>query len=223
MPEPSRSLAALAVEIPGATAVFRKHKLDFCCHGATTLFDAATAKGIDPDLIAAELSALAPNDLDVPREPAALIEYVISRFHETHRRELPELIRLAKRVEAVHGERPDAPKGLAQMLAGFAAELDQHMQKEETVLFPLMQQGGHPMIVHPIARMREEHLEAGEQLRLLEPYYGPAPADACPTWRALHAGIAKFADDLMTHIHLENNVLFPAFENGESETGCGCH
>lgn len=215
----ARSLAILATEIPGATALFRKHKLDFCCNGAVTLSDAANAKGLDAGMLAAELAALSPQEMEAPREPAALIQHILTRYHEVHRRELPELIRLAKRVEAVHGERPDAPKGLANMLQHIAMDLGHHMQKEETVLFPLMEEGGHPMIGHPIAQMRAEHQDAGEQLHALEPYAGPPPADACPTWRALNAGIAKFADDLMNHIHLENNVLFPAFETG----ACGCH
>lgn len=34
------------------------------------------------------------------------------------------------------------------------------------------------------------------------------PADACNTWRALYRGLLEFRDDLMQHIHLENNVLF---------------
>ncbi|MNG08567.1 Iron-sulfur cluster repair protein YtfE [compost metagenome] len=34
------------------------------------------------------------------------------------------------------------------------------------------------------------------------------PADACNTWRALYRGLLEFKDDLMQHIHLENNVLF---------------
>jgi regulator of cell morphogenesis and NO signaling len=38
------------------------------------------------------------------------------------------------------------------------------------------------------------------------------PAEACNTWRALYAGLAKFAEDLTEHIHLENNILFPKFE-----------
>jgi len=216
----ARRLGVLATEIPGATALFRKHKLDFCCNGAVTLFDAATAKGLDPEQIAFELAALSPADSAVPREPNALIVHIIKRYHEVHRRELPELIRLAKRVEAVHGSRDDAPKGLADLLGRFAAELDSHMQKEEFVLFPLMEQGGHPMIGHPIAQMRAEHLAAGEELRSLEPFGRPAPRDACPTWRALNAGIAKFADDLMNHIHLENNLLFPMFECCANECGC---
>lgn len=216
----TRQLSALATEIPGATAVFRKYKLDFCCGGAVSLADAAAAKGLDAETIAAELAALAPGESEAPHEPTALIAYLVTRFHDVHRRELPELIRLAKRVEAVHGERPDAPKGLAHLIEQMSAELLPHMQKEETVLFPLMEQGGHPMIVHPIGAMRAEHEDAGVLLKKIEAL-GAAPADACATWRALSAGVAKFCDDLMTHIHLENNVLFPAFE--QDEHSCGCH
>ena len=38
----------------------------------------------------------------------------------------------------------------------------------------------------------------------------PRPQGACNTWRALYAGIAQLNDDLINHIHLENNVLFPS-------------
>ena len=87
------------------------------------------------------------------------------------------------------------------------------MQKEEQILFPLMRRGGHPMIAQPIAVMLSEHDSHGEQLRRLEALttdFTP-PAGACTTWRALYLGAGKLADDLMEHIHLENNVLFPRF------------
>jgi regulator of cell morphogenesis and NO signaling len=38
------------------------------------------------------------------------------------------------------------------------------------------------------------------------------PVGACNTWRALYAGIAQLHDDLINHIHLENNILFRQFE-----------
>ena len=47
------------------------------------------------------------------------------------------------------------------------------------------------------------------------------PAGACNTWRALYAGIAQLHDDLINHIHLENNVLFPQFEAQPAGGGCG--
>ena len=34
------------------------------------------------------------------------------------------------------------------------------------------------------------------------------PRGACNTWRALYLGLQTLREDLMAHIHLENNVLF---------------
>ena len=120
---------------------------------------------------------------------------------------------MARRAEAVHKDNPAVPRGLASLLERIAGELEDHMWKEEEVLFPLMRRGGHPMIAQPIAVMLAEHDGHGAHLRMLERLTGDftAPDDACPTWRALYIGAKKLADDLIEHIHTENNVLFPRF------------
>jgi regulator of cell morphogenesis and NO signaling len=99
------------------------------------------------------------------------------------------------------------------MLRDIGAELESHMRKEEQILFPMMRAGGAPMIVHPIGVMRHEHDEHGARLRRLEAltHDHTPPADACASWLALYAGTRKLVDDVMNHIHLENNVLFPQF------------
>jgi regulator of cell morphogenesis and NO signaling len=35
------------------------------------------------------------------------------------------------------------------------------------------------------------------------------PEGACPTYAALYHGLEEFEHDLHTHVHLENNILFP--------------
>ncbi|MFC7736337.1 iron-sulfur cluster repair protein YtfE [Roseomonas sp. GCM10028921] len=209
----TRRVTEIAAALPGPTAVFRKHKLDFCCGGDVPLAEAAARRGASLPAIKAELATLLPRQATAPEETGALIDLIETRYHATHRRELPELIRLARRVEAVHGDKPEAPRGLADLLEEMGLELESHMQKEEAVLFPMMRDGGHPMIGHPVAMMRHEHDDHGEHLRALEALTnnGEPPAGACNTWRALFAGTRKLADDLMEHIHLENNVLFPRF------------
>ena len=210
----TRAVAEIAAALPGATAVFRKHKLDFCCGGGAPLAEAAAARGVSLTVLEEELAALAPDEaIAPPQETEALIGMIESRFHATHRRELPELIRLARRVEAVHADKPDVPRGLADLLETMAGELEFHMQKEEQILFPVMRRGGHPMIANPIGCMRHEHDHHGDHLRALEKLTnaGTPPEGACNTWRALYAGTRKLTDDLMEHIHLENNVLFPRF------------
>lgn len=210
-----RTLADIAATLPGATSVFRQRKLDFCCGGRVTLAQAATERGLAVDDLAAALDAVAVLGLPAerPEGTVTLIDLIETRYHATHRRELPELVRLARRVEAVHKDHAAAPRGIAALLDRMSNELEVHMKKEELILFPMMRRGGQPMIAQPIAVMLAEHDDHGATLRELEALTNDfaVPDDACPTWRALYVGAKKLADDVMEHIHTENNVLFPRF------------
>ncbi|MCH8180609.1 MAG: iron-sulfur cluster repair protein YtfE [Proteobacteria bacterium] len=209
-----QSLGLLARTIPGATRVFHAHHLDFCCGGKQTLRTAADKAGLDAERIAAELDALqeASDELVDWTEAStpALIDHILVRYHARHREQLPELIRLARRVESVHGDRPECPRGLADHLETMQQELDSHMQKEELVLFPLLRRGPAPGAQAPIQVMRMEHDHHGDELARLEALtHGiTLPRGACNTWRALYLGLQTLREDLMAHIHLENNVLF---------------
>lgn len=210
-----QSLGYLAVQIPGATAVFRQLKLDFCCGGQQSLQQACTDKQLDVNQVLQTLQAL-QQQAPMPAAPSTgeLIDHLLQRYHEVHRQQLPELVRMARRVEAVHRDHPQVPRGLVQHLETMEQELLDHMAKEEQILFPLLRQGGHPMVVHPIGMMRHEHVSHGaqiERLAELTQQHQP-PAGACNTWQALYAGTARLTEDLIQHIHLENNLLFPAFE-----------
>lgn len=141
-----------------------------------------------------------------------MIDTIILRYHDVHRCEFPELIQLARRVERVHADHPQAPKGLADFLARMQADLGAHMEKEELILFPMMR-AGHPMVAGPVAAMRAEHEDHGEALdglATLTHDFQP-PSGSCGSWRALYNGLRKFSDDLIEHINTENNVLFPRF------------
>jgi len=211
-----RSIGSLACDIPGATGVFHAYKLDFCCGGSKSLREAlARRKIMDPQPVLnalSDLNALAQGtDIDMPSmSPDALIDHILVRYHDRHREQLPELIRLARRVEQVHGDRLDCPKGLADHLVDMQQELESHMMKEEQVLFPILRRASPAKMQAPIAMMRFEHDQHGEALEQLERLTCDitAPQDACNTWRALYAGLTQLREDLMQHIHLENNVLF---------------
>ncbi len=208
-------IGQIAVDLPGATAVFRRLKLDFCCGGQIALQQACDSKGLSVDAVLAELALLErPGNPAVPQAPAEMIDHILTRYHAVHREQLPELIRMARRVEAVHREHPDVPTGLAEHLEAIEAEMLEHMAKEENILFPMLKAGGRGMAVHPIGVMREEHTSHGEQLdRLMAMTHDATPPQgACNTWRALYAGVNQFSDDLIAHIHLENNQLFPQYE-----------
>lgn len=210
-----RQVADIAANLPGATQVFRNHKIDFCCGGQVPLAEAVAARGAALAAVEAELAALETGVADAPQSTEELIEHILDRYHATHRAELPELVRLAARVEDRHAGNPAVPRGIHAALIEASAALEDHMQKEEQILFPLMRAGGHPMITHPISHMRHEHDEHGERLANLEAlaHNFELPEEACPTWRALYTGVRKLIDDVHQHVHLENNVLFVRFES----------
>lgn len=220
-----QAIGQIAVELPGATAVFRRLKLDFCCGGQLSLRQASADKGLDLQAVMDELSTLQrPSQLPDAGTPGELIDHILTRFHDVHRQQLPELIRMAHRVEAVHRGNPDVPAGLGDALEAMQQELLTHMHKEEAILFPMLRQGGNSFVSQPIGVMRHEHNDHGaalEHLASLTHDMTP-PLGACNTWRALYAGIGQLHDDLINHIHLENNVLFPRFEpRPANEAGCG--
>jgi len=160
-------------------------------------------------------AGVSPGTMPIPAHlpTPALIHLIVGRFHDGHRRDLTELLRLSQRVESVHADHPDCPHGLNALLAQIWAELAPHQQKEEQVLFPLMMAGGSPLMAGPITCMVQEHDALAVQLdRLGSLANGFSPPDgACGTWRALYGTLAHFVAEAREHMRLENTVLFPRF------------
>lgn len=213
--DPRRTLADLATRFAGAAPVFQRHGLDFCCHGQVTVAEACAQRGIDPLAVVAELQQavrpVPPPERWDQRPVPELIDHLLHHYHEQHRRDLPHLVAMAAKVERVHAGKPDCPRDLAAHLRWLGGELENHMGKEEAVLFPMLRAGHGAHAAGPIQVMESEHVEHGrnlEELRRLCHDYEP-PAEACATWRALYLGLAAFEQQLMQHIHLENHVLFP--------------
>ena len=209
-----QTVAAFAVALPGAAEVFRRHGISFCCGGHLSLQEAADDVGVPIEALTDELQALTDDaGRDAPDDTSLLISHILGRYHETHRAELEWLIPLAQKVERVHVQHPEAPLGLAAALGRLQQDLEEHMRKEEQVLFPIMQAGAGETLRDSIARMREEHEAERIHIRDIEHItHGLSlPQGACNSWRALYAGVEKFAADVVTHVHIENTKLFPRF------------
>lgn len=209
-----QTLGQLARDIPGATAIFHRYLLDFCCGGERTLSETCRRKQLDAGVIAAELEGLyqqaGKSDHWQEMKNGELVDHILSRYHYVHRQQLPELIRLSGRVELVHGGHPECPLGLTDTLERLQMELIFHMQKEEQILFPMIARGIAAMAVGPVTMMRAEHDDHVEALAELQRITRnlTLPDGACNTWAALYSGLETLVQDLMDHIHLENNILF---------------
>lgn len=211
-----RTIAELVTGAPGAAALLRSYGVDVAASApGETLAAAAAARDLPLEPIVAALDRRAQAVRSaMPEGPGALIDFILERYHGRHRAELPGLIALAAEVEATARGRPDAPEGLAELLDGLRAGLEEHMIKEELRVFPLMRAGRGDLLAGALALMRDEHEDNAPSLLRAAQLTGGfrPPADATPEWRRLCADLARFADDLVAHVYIEESVLFPRFE-----------
>jgi regulator of cell morphogenesis and NO signaling len=215
-------------------AVFKRYGIDFCCSGGRTVQAACDKKGVSyPELEAALLEVSESRDGAGDPDPREwgidfLADHISSVHHAYVRKNLPILQAFARKVARVHGAQQPEVVEIAGLLDELAPELEQHMAKEEEILFPHVRAlaaetqaalpGGKPGTAsepdssgEAMRLMEEEHDHAGDilrRIRALSSDYQP-PEWACNTYRATYVMLEEFEADLHRHVHLENNVLFP--------------
>lgn len=210
-------------------AVFAKAGIDFCCGGRRSLAEACEAAGVPLDEVARSLDALPPLQGSAQGDArqwtaTRIIGRILEHHHAYVREALPLIANYVTRLVAVHGERHPELARVAAEFAQLRLGLQQHMLKEEQVLFPYIREleatesTGRPLppspfgtVENPIRMMERDHQDAGEEMRIIRELTGgyAAPADGCTTYRVALAELERFERDLHEHVHLENNVLFP--------------
>lgn len=146
------------------------------------------------------------------RSSDELIDHIVAHYHEALRREVDSLIEAAREVERTHAGKPGVPIGLADELHEHWVDMQQHMLKEEHVLFPMLSMGARGAQVYmPVRVMEHEHESQLAQLARIRQITGDlrAPRHACATWAELYRRLRAMESDLVEHIRLENDVLFP--------------
>ena len=189
----NQPLGTLARQLPGATAIFNRLQLGFCCQGKQTVQQVMDEKNLSAADLLHPLQTLIARqqhkDNLQSKSNSELIDYLLARYHQVHKEQLNELIRLADKVERVHHDKADCPKGLTAHLIDMGNELLQHMHKEEMVLFPMLKQGLKPLApVEVMMAEHQTHQQAIDKLNALSQHQ-QAPKGACTTWRALYNGI----------------------------------
>jgi regulator of cell morphogenesis and NO signaling len=151
--------------------------------------------------------------------PGAIIAFILRRFHEPLRRDLPVLVSRARLVEAETSPERLRPVGLADHLEQILLVVESHLAKEEKILFPLILAGRGGSAFMPIKVMmaeHEDHVANLEHTRVLTHDFA-LPADASQTWRSLYLDLQRLEVDLNQHIQLENNVLFTRVMSGQGD------
>ena len=222
---PADPIGQIVRHHPSTSRVFEAYGIDYCCGGGKKLDEVCYEKKVDLTRISEELAEAmtqtADTDVDVDAMSLTeLVDHIESTHHAYLNRELPRLTGLIAKVVNAHGDRDLRLSVVLSQFADFASELHTHMRKEEQVLFPMIRrlENSTPnelpetlSIQWPISVMESEHRSAGESLdflRSLMDDFTP-PTWACNTYRAMVDGLKDLEHDMHTHVHAENNVLFP--------------
>jgi len=215
------TVGEIATQYPGAIQVFNKYNIDFCCGGKKQFLHVCKEANLEPKKIMEELflaeGKAKPGALRVTTwQPPLLVNFILENHHTYVKQSIPELRELLNKVCAVHGEDQPSLYEVRKQFEELSTELLHHLTKEEQVLFPAIlslyegRKNTSIGLEHPILVMEDEHEHAGhlmKSIRELTNNYTP-PAFACPTFQMTYKLLQEFEEDLMQHIHLENNILF---------------
>ncbi|MEW6208850.1 MAG: iron-sulfur cluster repair di-iron protein [Acidobacteriota bacterium] len=227
----TKTVRELALEMPGATEVFEKIGIDYCCGGAQSLSEACVKVGKPIEQVLPMLEEIVSKS-DTKEEKidwrvrrlAKLTHYIVNKHHAFTRRELGRLSLLIAKVCSAHSARHPELVLIQSLFQSLEHDLLPHMHKEEQILFPYIERMEEAIrrsermptaffgtVRSPIRMMMLEHDNAGELLRAIRDASKDfkVPEDGCASYELLYEGLKEFEHDLHQHIHLENNILFP--------------
>ncbi|EOU2062816.1 iron-sulfur cluster repair di-iron protein [Clostridium perfringens] len=223
------SLGEVVTVYPAVVKKFNDMELDYCCGGSKSLELALKEKGIDIDKFVEDLNKefkefKFENSQYVDwREKSSeeLINHIVETHHgETFRllKEIDPLMVKVFRVHFSHG--PELLMKVHSLFGKLKCELEEHLLKEENILFPLM-------IKYDQAKDKEEKKEIEEDIRIIVNEHEAAgdilkelaevtddykvPEWGCISFKLLYDYLHDLEKDLFIHIHKENNILFPRY------------
>ncbi|MBL8991390.1 MAG: DUF542 domain-containing protein [Phycisphaerae bacterium] len=231
---PDDPIGLAARRHPELLAVFDRFGLDYCCHGRRTVDEACRAASADTAAVLASadaamaLPAATRPDRDWAAMSMAELCDDIERTHHVFARDtLSRAEALADKIAEAHGNAHPGFIEVRAVVRELRNEMLDHMIREERVLFPWLRRlerheslhVGPPWSVkRPIDCMVHDHesvAAAFERLRRLTADYTPPPG-TCGSVAVLMNTLRDLERDTRTHIHKENNILFPAGVRAEA-------
>ncbi len=235
--EPSALVREVVFHVPGASRAMERFRLDYCCGGAKSLEAICAESRVEVGQLLAALEEEKAKGgetdqqlLDTPLED--LVARIEREHHERSRSEGVRLVALAERAATEHGAAIPGLIALAKDVKLLFHELLPHLKQEERVLFPYVRElevagrDGKPApvalfatIKHVLGDMEHEH-ESCELVmsRVRRSADDFAVTDATPAVvRELYEGLDAHEKDLVRHMHLEGNVVFPRAERLETK------
>ncbi|EHK2406717.1 iron-sulfur cluster repair di-iron protein [Clostridium perfringens] len=223
------SLGEVVTVYPAVVKKFNDMELDYCCGGSKSLEVALKEKEVDVDKFIEDLNKefkefKFENSQYVDwREKSSeeLISHIVETHHGETFRLLKEIDPLMVKVFRVHfSHDPELLMKVHSLFGKLKCELEEHLLKEENILFPLMikydkakDEKEKKEIEEDIRIIVNEHEAAGDILKELAEVTDDykVPEWGCISFKLLYDYLHDLEKDLFIHIHKENNILFPRY------------
>jgi regulator of cell morphogenesis and NO signaling len=222
-----------------AADVFKKYEIEYCCGGKWPLETVCLMKGIDISELQKELK-MATRNLQLPSSLSFhdwsmdfLTDYIVNVHHYYLKKTLPELKPLLDDFVEEHSNKYPELSQLSSVYAKLYKDIIPHIQEEEELIFPYIKQVAHAyenkdsyaaLLVKTLRKpidklMRQEHEIVNNIIFLLRDLTQnyTAPEKACTSHRVIYSKLKELDNDLLQHIYLENNILFPKAIDMEKE------
>ena len=218
------SVGEVVAAIPKASHIFKTFGIDYCCGGHRLLADVIQSQGVNEAEIYEQLKqALKERQQEYKGQekhfdemsPAVLSAYIEDTHHSYLRKALPQVAELLNTVVRAHGKNHRELYEMYQLFGRLKMDLEQHLLKEETLLFPILnpREETRDEIIELTGEIIAEHEAVGEILRELRKVSNnyDIPEGVCDTFRRTYAFLEELEQDLHQHIHLENNILLKEY------------
>lgn len=160
----------------------------------------------------------------------ALCDYIVERHHTYLRQEMPRLGTLLFRIAEVECEAHPELRRLLEIYGNFSGDLKRHIDVEEEVLFPMIREleagefaatgtpGRIELLTEDLANEHEISEATLREVRALTRDFH-VPDDACDSYKLVLAQLADFERNMLEHLGIENNILFPKACQAERAIG----
>jgi regulator of cell morphogenesis and NO signaling len=237
--EPFSFVTDIVVHDYRTADVFRKYDIDFCCGGKWPLDIACQNKNLPIEEVMRELQrivAQSPSNAAIDFdswEIDFLVDYIYNVHHRYLKKALSETKEQVKRFLDDHRKKFPELDEIETIMNQFMKDIPPHMKQEEEVFFPYIKQIHHAykhresyarLLIRTLRKpieevMIKEHDITGSalhRLRKITNNYTP-PEKACITHKITFSKLKELDKDLVQHIHLESNILFPKAIKMEQE------
>jgi len=213
-----------------AASIFESFDIEFCCEGDQSLENVCLQKKIKPKKILKNLTNLMEENIHSYNffqawDVDLLADYLEKKHNKLLNENIPEISNLLEKIIKKHKSNARNINDISVLWKSSAEIFINHMHFEHREIFPDIRdikikfnevkssnivKNNTKIIINDL---KEEHHIVGKNLKQIAKLtnHFTAEIDDCNTMKLFFTAMETFYAEVLLHIHIENNILFPKY------------